>query len=97
VHDGGRPAGADRAARPHDREQWSTEVAGARALAASPDGRLVAVGLVSGAIEIRHADSGILVTSLPGRDSPIVALTFGGDDRIVAAWDDGRVAALGWR
>jgi len=97
VQEGGRPAGADRAARPHDREQWSTEVPGARALAASPDGRLVAAGLVSGAIEIRHAETGVLVTSLPGRDCPIVALTFCGDDRIVAAWGDGRVAALGWR
>ena len=26
-----------------------------------------------------------------------VALTFSGDDRIVVAWRDGRIAALGWR
>jgi tRNA A-37 threonylcarbamoyl transferase component Bud32 len=97
VQDGGRPACADHAARALDREQWSADVAGVRALAATPDGRLVAIGLASGAIEIRQADSGVLVTSLPGRDSPIVALTFSGDDRIAVAWDDGRVAAFNWR
>jgi eukaryotic-like serine/threonine-protein kinase len=99
--DGRRPAAADWTAARGPRhsihgfaEQWSANVDQVCALAASADGRFVAVGLATGSIELRDADSGSLIGSFPCPHGPLVALAFNGDDRIVGAWRDGRVATI---
>ena len=97
----GRPAVAD-AARPGPHietisgieERWTANVESVSALAASADGRLIALSLASGSIELRNADSGALIASFAVERGPLVALTFCGSDRLVAAWPSGRVATL---
>jgi serine/threonine protein kinase len=74
--------------------EWSTTVKGARALAADPTGRFVAVGLASGSIELRDAATGAPIESFHSRHGAVVALTFADDHRVVAAWDDGKVAMV---
>ena len=91
--DGTRPLAADALARASAQEQWSASLAGVSALAASPGGRFIAVGLASGSIELREADSGALVASYAGHSTPVVALAFTGD-RVVAAWAEGHVATV---
>jgi eukaryotic-like serine/threonine-protein kinase len=80
------------AAVPVDR--WPIDVHGVRALAGSPDGQFVALGLASGSIELRDVTSGALLESFGGDGVAVAALTFATAGRIVAAWDDGRVAAI---
>jgi serine/threonine protein kinase len=80
------------AAVPVDR--WPIYVHGVRALAGSPDGQFVALGLASGSIELRDVTSGALLESFGGDGVAVAALTFATAGRIVAAWDDGRVAAI---
>jgi eukaryotic-like serine/threonine-protein kinase len=75
-------------------ERWSVSTPGVSALAASPGGRSIAVGLSSGSIELRDVDTGGLITSVVGDPTPVVALAFSGSDRIVAAWAGGRVATI---
>jgi serine/threonine protein kinase len=80
------------AAVPVDR--WPIEVHGVRALAGSPDGQFVALGLASGSIELRDVTTGALLESFGGDGVAVAALTFATTGRIVAAWDDGRVATI---
>jgi eukaryotic-like serine/threonine-protein kinase len=75
-------------------ERWPIDVHGVRALAGSPDGQFVALGLASGSIELRDVTSGALLESFGGDGVAVAALTFATAGRIVAAWDDGRVAAI---
>jgi tRNA A-37 threonylcarbamoyl transferase component Bud32 len=74
--------------------EWSARIEGVRALAADPAGRSIAVGLASGAIEMRDAQTGTLIESLPMHHGPIVALTITADGRAVAACDDGTVVCV---
>ena len=74
--------------------EWSTDVAGVRALAADPTGRFVALGLASGSIELRDAACGAPIDTFPSPHGAVVALTFAADGRLVAAWDDGTVAMI---
>jgi serine/threonine protein kinase len=78
-------------------ERWSADVEGVRALAASPDGRFIALGLASGSIELRDVDTGALMASFAGHHGPVVALTFCAENRILAVWEEGRVAALAFQ
>jgi tRNA A-37 threonylcarbamoyl transferase component Bud32 len=80
--------------RTDGQERWSADVQGVGALAASPRGRFIALGLASGSIELRDADTGTLIVSFTVYHRPVVALTFSADDRLVAVWDGGRVAAI---
>ncbi len=75
-------------------EPWPVRVHGVRALAASPDGRFVAVGLASGSIELREADTGTPIASFERDHGSVTALAFAADGRLVAAWDDGSVATI---
>ena len=75
-------------------ERWPVAVHGVRALAASPDGRLVALGLASGSIELRDLHTGALIVSFDGDRVAVSALTFAAGGHLVAAWDDGRVATI---
>jgi eukaryotic-like serine/threonine-protein kinase len=90
----GRPVAAARVPIPTSFERWLVAVRGVRALSASPDGQVVALGLASGSIELRDVDSGALIASFDGDQVPVAALTFATAGRIVAAWDDGRVATI---
>src|SRR5262245_23464996 len=74
--------------------EWSTTVNGLRALATDVTGRLVAVGLASGSIELRDAATGVPIESFHSRSGAVVALAFAADGRLVAAWDDGTVAMV---
>ena len=74
--------------------RWPIDVHGVRALAGSPDGQFVALGFASGSIELRDVTSGALLESFGGDGVAVAALTFATTGRIVAAWDDGRVAAI---
>jgi eukaryotic-like serine/threonine-protein kinase len=74
--------------------QWSTTATGVRALAADPAGRLLAVGLASGSIELRDLTTGAVVDTFASNHGPVIALTFAGDHRVVAAWDDGTVGIV---
>ena len=69
-------------------------IEGARVVSAEWSGRLVAVGLASGSIEIRDAASGALLAASEVCHCPVVSLTFSAGSRLVAAWEDGRVASL---
>jgi eukaryotic-like serine/threonine-protein kinase len=91
--DGRRPVGAEPAIGPPG-AGWPDRVDGVRALAASPDRRFVAVGLASGSIELRDAESGGLIASFPANHGAVVALTFTADGRLVAAWDQGHIATI---
>ena len=101
--DGKRPA-AGEPARPvpeaagardgRVRELWTTRADDVCALAASPDGRIVALGFATGAIEVRDAETGTLLASVAGSDSPIIALTISGHSQIVGAWKNGKVSAI---
>jgi hypothetical protein len=62
--------------------------------ASDPAGRFVAVGLASGSIELRDAATGALVVATGARRCPVTAIAFLADQRVVAAWEDGHVAAL---
>jgi eukaryotic-like serine/threonine-protein kinase len=75
-------------------DRWPIDVHGVRALAGSPDGQFVALGLASGSIELRDVTTGSLLESFGGDGVAVAALTFATAGRIVAAWDDGRVAAI---
>jgi serine/threonine protein kinase len=75
-------------------DRWPIDVHGVRALAGSPDGQFVALGLASGSIELRDVTTGSLLESFGGDGVAVAALTFATTGRIVAAWDDGRVAAI---
>jgi serine/threonine protein kinase len=75
-------------------ERWPIDVHGVRALAGSPDGQFVALGLASGSIELRDVTTGSLLESFGGDGIAVAALTFATTGRIVAAWDDGRVATI---
>jgi len=78
--------------------EWSTTVEGACALAADPTGRLVAVGLASGSIQLHEAATGGSVGEFDAHHGAVVALTFTPDGRLVAAWADGTVGlASGYR
>ena len=72
-------------------KDWSAHVDGVRALAADPAGRFVAAGLASGAIELRDAATGMLITSIQQDHGAVAALAFTADGRLVAAWNDGTV------
>ena len=74
--------------------EWSVKADDPRALAAHPSGRFIAVGLGSGTIELRSADTGAVIESLDTRHGAVVALTFTADGRTVAVWADGTVAML---
>jgi hypothetical protein len=52
------------------------------------------VGLASGSIELRDAATGAPIESFHSRHGAVVALTFADDHRVVAAWDDGKVAMV---
>jgi WD40 repeat protein len=65
-----------------------------RALATDAAGRVVAAGLASGAIELRDAATGAPIDAFHASHGAVVALTFGPDGRLVAAWDDGTVATV---
>jgi serine/threonine protein kinase len=73
--------------------EWSARIEGVRALAADPSGQFIAAGLASGTIELRDAQTGALLQSLPMHHGPIVALTITADGRAVAACDDGTVVS----
>ena len=75
-------------------DRWPIAIHGVRALAGSPDGRFVALGLASGSIELRDATTGALIESFDGDRVAVAALTFATAGRIVAAWEDGRVATI---
>ena len=75
-------------------DRWPIDVHGVRALAGSPDGQFVALGLASGSIELRDVTTGSLLESFGGDGVAVAALTFATAGRIVAAWEDGRVAAI---
>jgi tRNA A-37 threonylcarbamoyl transferase component Bud32 len=74
--------------------EWSARIDGVRAPAADPTGRFIAAGLASGAIELRDAETGALIESLPVHHGAIVALTITADGRAVAACDDGTVVCV---
>ncbi len=76
------------------RENWAVQIDGTGLLATDAHGRFLAVGLVSGVIELRDAGTGALLASTERRASAVIALTFAPDTRLLAAWADGRVAAL---
>jgi hypothetical protein len=69
-------------------------IEGARVVSADPAGRLIAIGLVSGSVQLREAATGALIASTDARQSPVTAVSFLADHRIVAAWEDGHVVAL---
>jgi WD40 repeat protein len=73
---------------------WRATVEGVRVLAADPAGRFVAAGLASGAIELRHCDTGALVETIRADHGAVLALTFTADGHIVAAWDDGTMGRV---
>jgi non-specific serine/threonine protein kinase/serine/threonine-protein kinase len=75
-------------------ERWPIDVRGVRALAGSPDGQFVALGLASGSIELRDVTTGSLLESFGGDGVAVAALTFASGGHLVAAWDDGRVATI---
>ena len=91
------PSDTASAASAADCATWTAMIGGVRALAADPGRRIIAVGLATGAIELREIDSGALIESFHAYHAAVVALTFSPDGRIVAAWDDGRVAALAFK
>ena len=82
------------APRSSARQDWAMTIDGARTIASDPAGRFVAVGLASGSIELRDAATGALVASTDERRCPVTAIAFLADQRVVAAWEDGHVAAL---
>ena len=88
------PAATPRLADQSVRPEWATRIDGVRVVAAEWRGRLVAVGLSSGSIELREAASGALVAASEGRPSPVISLAFSMDSRLIAAWEDGRVASV---
>ncbi len=85
-----RPTAKDPLLRP----EWMVRIEGVRVVSAEWSGRFVAVGLVSGAIEIRDAVSGTVLAASEACHSPVVSLGFSANSRLVVAWEDGRVAAL---
>ena len=90
----GRPLADARVPAASPFERWPIAVHGVRALAASSDGRLVALGLASGSIELRDLHTGALIASFDGDRVAVSALTFASGGHLVAAWDDGRVATI---
>ena len=74
--------------------EWSATVTGVRALAVSANGRLAAIGLDSGSIELRDAVTGAHIDAFHSGHGAVVALTFAADGRILAAWNDGAVATV---
>jgi hypothetical protein len=102
--DGRRVAAADVAASartdpgeasaPSRLVEWPAAAMGVRALAADATGRLVAIGLASGSIELREASTGAPLESFHSPHGAVVALTFAADGRLFAAWDDGTVATV---
>jgi hypothetical protein len=73
---------------------WSARIDGVRVLAADPTGRFIAAGLSSGAIELRDAQTGALLESLPVNHGAIVALAITADGRAIAACDGGTVVCF---
>src|SRR5262249_47673983 len=76
------------------RTEWSATIVGVRALATDPTGQFVAVGLASGAIELRDAATGTSIDSLLSPRGAVISVTFAADGRLVAAWADGTVAMV---
>jgi len=76
------------------RPDWMMRIEGARVVAADTTRPFLAVGLASGSIELRDADSGALIAASDACRCPVVSLSFGPRSRIVAVWEDGRVASL---
>jgi serine/threonine protein kinase len=76
------------------RVEWALTIEGARVVSADPAGRLIAIGLVSGSVQLRETATGALIASTDARQSPVTAVSFLADHRIVAAWEDGHVVAL---
>ena len=69
-------------------------IEGVRIVAADVSGRLLAIGLASGSIELRKAATGALVAASDACECPVISLSFADGSRIIAAWEDGRVASL---
>lgn len=73
-------------------EQWATMIGHVRTLAATADGRILAAGLDSGAIELLDAMTGTRIGSLSGHEAAIYGLAFNGDGRrLASASADGAV------
>ena len=67
------------------------------ALGFSADGRRLASAASDGVIQLWDVASARLVTTLLQRDGHVASLAALPDDRIVVAWDDGRVDVIGVR
>ena len=74
--------------------EWSVTLSGIRALATDPTGRVAAVGLASGSIELRDAATGAPIEVFESEHGAVTALSFGTDGRILASWEDGTVALV---
>jgi hypothetical protein len=87
-------ANADPGTVPRPRLEWSAEIEGVRALAVDPTGRVVAVGLASGSIELRDAGTGVPIDAFHGPQGAVVAVTVTAGGCVIAAWDDGTTRAI---
>jgi tRNA A-37 threonylcarbamoyl transferase component Bud32 len=66
-------------------EQWAVTIGHVRTLAVTADGRILASGLDSGAIELLDAMTGTRIGSLAGPEAAIYGLAFNGDGRLLAS------------
>jgi serine/threonine protein kinase len=74
--------------------EWSASIPDVRWMAGAREGRRMALGLASGAIELRDAETGAWLDVIDVHRGPVVALAFAADGRLVAAWQDGTVRLL---